>query len=363
MYNILGINPFHNGSVCILSDGELIFYQEEERLTRSKYDEYPFQTLIYILDNFPIHNIAITGINIAKDKAASPFLGEPFELLILRKLGFNQQTIQTVDFSHDHHLTHVASSFYNSGFNEAIGIVIDSGGSHLEGTCENDSVYVCSYPMSFEVLFQNRSILASPSNGLTLSDLNLNIGQSFEQLSLSLGFHALAGGKIMGLSSYGSNNSKIPDLFDGNRTNLKHINEETGYKNFIPKDYSTEWHNDSNLVNDLEKDISWKLQKESQEIIGNYVDQAIKSTNLNKVVMSGGFGLNCVANYYLKKRFPNVEFYFDPLSHDGGTAVGAAKLLYHKNKQDTTIRPHKTLYYGPQYTKEQIIKGINKYLD
>ena len=362
MHNILGINPFHNGSVCILSDGELIFYQEEERLTRSKYDEYPFQTLIYILDNFPIHDIVTTGINIAKKMAVSPFVKEPFEHLILRKLGFNNLT-QIIDFSENHHLTHVASSFYNSGFSEAIGIVIDAGGSNLGDSNENDSIYVCSYPMSFEILFQNRSTLISQSNGLTLSDLSLNIGQSFEQLSLSLGFHALAGGKIMGLSSYGSNNPKIPNLFDGNRTNLKYVNEEISFRNFIPKDYSTEWHNDSNLITDLEKDISWKLQKESQEIVGNYVDQAIKVTNLNKVVMSGGFGLNCVANYYLKKRFPNVEFYFDPLPYDGGTAIGAAKLLHHNTTQDTTIRPHKTLYCGPQYTKEQIIKGINKYLD
>lgn len=369
MYNILGINPHHNGSVCVLSDGEIIFYHEEERLSRIKYDEYPFHTLSYILDNYEIHDIVTTGIDLPKERAITPFLGEMFEHLILRKLGFPNFN-KLLDFSNHHHLTHVASSFYKSGFDKAIGIVIDAGGSKINtgeskiiDNCENDTVYACSYPMSFEVLYQNSSRMGTYENGLAHSDLNLGIGQAFEQLSIMLGFSALDGGKVMGLSSYGKSNPQIPNLFKGNRTNKKYINDEVSYRNFIPKDYSTKWHNDPNLINDLEKDLSWKIQKETQEILGNYVDQAIKSTNLNKVVVSGGYGLNCVANYYLKKRFPHVKFYFDPLSHDGGTAIGAAKLLHHGNKQDTTIRPHKTLYCGPQYTKKQIIKGINKYLD
>lgn len=369
MYNILGINPHHNGSVCVLSDGELVFYHEEERLSRFKYDEYPFHTLSYVLNNYEIHDIVTTGIDVPKESAITPFFGETIEHLILRKLGFPNFN-NLFDFSGYHHLTHAASSFYKSGFDKAIGIVIDAGGSLVNpgknktiNSCENDTIYVCSYPMSFEVLYQSSSKMGTPENQLPSIDLDLGIGQAFEQLSIGLGFSALDGGKVMGLSSYGKSNPKIPNLFEGNRTNKKYINDGTSYRNFIPKNYSTKWHNNPNLINDLEKDLSWKIQKETQEILGNYVDQAIKSTNLNKVIMSGGYGLNCVANYYLKKRFPNIEFYFDPLSHDGGTSIGAAKLLYHGNKEDSTIRPHKTLYYGPEYTKEQILNKIKKYLD
>jgi carbamoyltransferase len=55
-----------------------------------------------------------------------------------------------------------------------------------------------------------------------------------------------------------------------------------------------------------------------------------------------------VANYYLQKRFPDLNIWVDPISHDGGTAIGLAKLIWHKEKNDTTIRPLKTVYLGPE---------------
>ena len=98
-------------------------------------------------------------------------------------------------------------------------------------------------------------------------------------------------------------------------------------------------------------------------ILGNYVEKAIQETKLNNVVVAGGYGLNCVANYYLKKRFPKVNFYFEPIAHDGGTAIGAAKLLWHKKTQDTTIQPQTSIYYGPKYSKKELLEGIKKYVD
>ena len=53
-YNILGVNSFHNGSVCVLSDGEIVYYLEEERLTKFKYDANPFRTILDTLDKFTI---------------------------------------------------------------------------------------------------------------------------------------------------------------------------------------------------------------------------------------------------------------------------------------------------------------------
>jgi carbamoyltransferase len=75
----------------------------------------------------------------------------------------------------------------------------------------------------------------------------------------------------------------------------------------------------------------------------------------------GGYFLNCVTNYYLQKRFPDIEFYFEPIANDAGTAIGAAKLLWHDLTQDTTIRPFKSLYLGKQYSKKKLLKGIKKY--
>jgi carbamoyltransferase len=78
--------------------------------------------------------------------------------------------------------------------------------------------------------------------------------------------------------------------------------------------------------------------------------------------MAGGYGLNCVANYYFKKHLPQVDFYFEPISHDGGTAIGAAKWLYYDKTKDTKPYPQTTLYHGPEYSKETLLKGIKKYI-
>ena len=88
-YNILGVNPSHNGSVCLLSDGELILYLEEERLTKKKYDELPLKSILYILDKYSVDDIALAGINLVK--TPSSFFKEPVENLIFRKLGFNSK--------------------------------------------------------------------------------------------------------------------------------------------------------------------------------------------------------------------------------------------------------------------------------
>jgi carbamoyltransferase len=330
--NILGINPFHNGSVCILSNGKVIEYIEEERLTRKKYDELPFKAILNFINKYSIDDIAIAGLN--QRRNYSSYFNEEIFKSFFTKLNFHPSNIHY--FDHIHHQTHVATAFYNSKFKESIGIVIDAGGSLQPDskTIEKDTIFYCSYPNNFYLINQNLTYLDIPN-----LQNPLGIGQSFQNLCLALGFGSLEGGKIMGLASYGNSNNNLPNLFKENNTDINYINYSKYFTDFFSENYTTEWHYDKSKITNLEKDLSWKLQVESQTILGNYVEIAIKETKLNNVVITGGYGLNCVANYYLTKRFPKVNFYFEPLSHDGGTAIGAAKLLWHKKTQDTTIRP------------------------
>ena len=213
-YNILGVNPSHNGSVCLLSDGELILYLEEERLTKKKYDELPLKSILYILDKYSVDDIALAGINLVK--TPSSFFKEPVENLIFRKLGFNSENFH--DFSADHHVSHISSAFYNSEFDKAVGIVVDAGGSLFGNEMvEMDTIFVCSYPSNFQTLYKNYNDFSIP-----LENEGMGVGRSFGRLCETLGFSSLDGGKIMGLSSYGKQNPKIPNLFYGNKTNPKY---------------------------------------------------------------------------------------------------------------------------------------------
>jgi len=356
--NILGINPFHNGSICVLSDGKVIYYIEEERFSRIKYDELPFKSLLNIFSKYSIDKVAIAGLNGAQ--IFSKYSNKEIISHFLEKFSVSSKDIHY--FNNIHHEIHAATAFYNSNFDEAIGIVIDAGGSIFFGPdnkkfVEQDSIFYCRYPNKFQTLYKNSTPYLSPSVE------PLGIGQSFEKLCNSLGFLPLDGGKIMGLSSYGNLNNSIPTLFSSNNTDVNIVNNKDSYSKFFPKKYSKKWHKISSKITNLEKNLCWKLQTESQNILKKYIEKSLKQTNINNIVISGGYGLNCVANYYLKKNFPNVNFYFEPISHDGGTSIGAAKLLWYNETQDLNKHPQKSVYYGPKYSKKEILKNIKKYVD
>ena len=123
-YNILGVNPGHNGSVALVSDGKLVYFIEEERLSREKYDGNPFRGIIDILKKWHIDEIVIGGTS--PELPRLPWTGEDPYTALVRKSCPN---VKTTIFGHEHHLGHAAHTFYNSGFERAAVIIIDGAGS------------------------------------------------------------------------------------------------------------------------------------------------------------------------------------------------------------------------------------------
>ena len=366
---ILGFNPSHHGSVCLLEDGELKFFIQEERVgNREKYTPYPFGSFIDIIQNNKIDFIAWGSPAIKY--SLSTLHNFPYWQALSNS--YHSQS-KFYDFSQNsHHYCHAAHSFYNSGFKKAIGVVIDGMGSQADNGIgqETETIYKCSYPSSFEVLYKNYTFY---------EEGNVNLSQIYETVTMHLGWSRNEAGKTMGLSPYGNSNNTLPKFFKGNigDSNL-FFRDDTKFSNwtgepnsiFIDEEKNPqlklsknpkEWHYDESKITNLEKDLAWQVQNDTQQIIGDGIEKAIQETGLKQVCCSGGYFLNCVTNYYLQKRFPDVEFYFEPIANDSGTAIGAAKLLWHDLTQDTTIRPFKSLYLGKQYSKKKLLKGIKKY--
>jgi carbamoyltransferase len=117
-----------------------------------------------------------------------------------------------------------------------------------------------------------------------------------------------------------------------------------------------EWHNDREKLTDVEKNLAWQIQQDTQRLVGDYIEGAVAATNngVQNIVIAGGYGLNCVANYYFKKRFPHLNIYVEPIAHDAGTSIGVAKLLWHNKEENVDARssPQKSIYYGPEYSTE-----------
>ena len=392
-YNIIGLSPGHNSSICLVSNGQIKYFIEEERLSRTKWDGFPILALLNAIKGYPINELVITGTYGAE---GFPFIGENQEIVyssILRKYfsfpnNLNDNPIKTTYLGDKHHLTHAASAFYNSGFDKAIAVIIDGAGSsnqlsfnfygntHKNLVFETESIFYCDYPSTFNKLF---GVYGGNNFSPSLKDrpdIDVNEGvtitKAYEAVSEYLGFGFLENGKTMGLSSYGKPNLKIPQLFKNNKATkdifVPHyplgafINIDSNpifQRNRSPK----EFHHDFSKVLEIEKDLAFKIQKETQEKAGDLVEKALKLSKLNKVVVAGGYGLNCVANYYLKKRFPNVEFYFEPVANDAGTSIGAALLKWHEYSQNTKPNKQTSIYLGPKYPLEETEKTIQSYSD
>lgn len=401
--NILGISPHHHSSVCLIQEGEIIFFSQEERIYRErKYCSFPFKTIIDVIQHHHIDYIAQSSPSVRfPTTALGGKDGEVdktsyFETLITR---YHPEAIFQDYTSDYHHVTHAFHSFYNSGFKEAIGVVIDGIGSSFEnGTLrETETFYYLTYPSKCEVIFKNLvSSNKIPTEGITsssdplnkISSINktnqtissyTNLSRCYEQTTTYLGWTINEAGKTMGLSPYGKANPNLPNFFV-DQQGMKYGNPQIFLPEYIPnvdhpekftdsyfpslslKSSPTDWHHNESKITDLEKDIAWKIQNDTQQIVGDYIEKAIKETNLKQVCCSGGYFLNVVTNYYLVKRFPDVKFYFEPIANDAGTAIGAAKLLWHQLTNDSTIRPFKSLYLGKTYTEENLKNSINKYL-
>lgn len=384
-YNILGINPGHNGSVALLVDGELVYYVEEERLSRSKYDGNPFRGILDVLNKWHVDELVIGGTS--PDLPKLPWTGEDPYSALVRK--FNPK-VKVTNIGNEHHLGHAAIAFYNSGFEKALAIIVDGAGSYKEeslneeGTFvargfETESIWVCEYPNQFglvqKVYGDNQG--HKFANGIFDFDSAVTITKSYEAVSHYLGFGFIEAGKTMGLAPYGKKDPSIPNLFINNRATKDLFIpsypagaylDQFRFPQFAQNSDPKEWHKDPEKLRDIEKNIAWQIQHDTQTIVGDMIEQSVAVTNVKNVVIAGGYGLNCVANYYFSKRFPDVNFYFEPLAHDGGTAVGIAKLVWHNienenSERDSTVRKQTTLYHGPEYNLDDIKQTLDKHSD
>jgi len=414
---IAAITRGHNGGVCLLKDGEIVFAVEEERLSRQKYDGGPFASMVKILEyTDKIDYLVIAHTQPLKETAGRvDFTGDDVYTGIARKLGLISQDInvdvmnhpQVVDLAHIHHKLHAACAFYRSGFETATAVVVDGAGTFLPVSMEAqqqhmvfelESIFECQYPFEIKTLWKHLGGNGPFRNAYepTMSsekydeagtheciiDDGAGITKVYEAVTNYCGFQAIEAGKTMGLSPYGKPNNDIPKLFikEGNWVsanrhaiiptypNSSLVNESRYDYLKTPDDYQGEHGQFSKDVTKLEsrRDLAYAVQTESQQQILNIILDAVKRTGNKNVVLSGGYALNCVANYFYLEELnkQGINLYVEPISSDAGTAIGAAMFAWHQITGSSDVKPFgESLYLGPpkQYTKEDINNTAEKY--
>jgi carbamoyltransferase len=415
---IAGITRGHNAGVCLLKNGEVVFAIEEERFSRMKYDGAPLLSILKIkeyTDKLDYLVVAHTQL-LAESAAKLDYCGEDAYTSLARKLGlirsdvnYNPETQthpQVIDLGNIHHKLHAACAFYRSGFDKAVSVVVDGAGTFYSHSVdgrpmtlwETETVFNCSYPAKIEskyrhlggnglrpllveTAFDNKQFDTSDeSSCILIADSSAGIVKSYEAVTRYNGFDSIEAGKTMGLFPYGKENENLPDIFGKSNEFLPHykqVNQEfitPTYPNGalvcdqLNKELATPIDIDRKDLVRLQnrKDLSYKVQKETQKQVLDLIRFAVNLTQIKNVALSGGYGLNCVANYYYLDELKDegISLYVEPVSNDAGTAIGAALFWHHFTTGDTNIKPYaESLYLGPKYTYDinSIIDTADKY--
>jgi carbamoyltransferase len=392
---IAAIARGHNSGVCLLKDGEIVFSIEEERLSRQKYDGGPFASMIKIkeyTDKIDYLIIAHTQ-DLYETAGKIDYTGDDVYTGLARKLGLIERKVpnihrhpQVIDVSYMHHKLHAACAFYRSGWDDAVSLIVDGAGTFFPMTYnespiwlwEVESIIDCSYPANFKTVYKHYGA-RDPIAGAHILDFSskplgedgetheawisdrAGIVKVYEGVTEYCGFSAIEAGKTMGLFPYGKPNDNVPKLFDetskiplANRNFIVPKYPMSGIVNSQLFNYIDQLPNDPSediTYLDNRRDLAYACQTQTQEQVLKLIRKAVEKTGKKKVVISGGYGLNCVANYWYLDHLKDegIEIYVEPISNDAGTAMGAALMFWHGMNDDMTIREYDTLYLGPKY--------------
>ena len=380
MIKILGISAYyHDSAAALLIDGKIISACQEERFTRKKHDSnFPEKAIRNILE---INNLTIDDIDyvVFYEK---PFL--KFERLLQTYLstaprGFtsfktaiplwlrdklfqksiiskelkkfsNNFDIKKLYFS-EHHLSHAASAFYPSPYDDAVILTLDGVGEWATTT-------VCY----------------GRHNKITIEkEINFphSIGLLYAAFTYYLGFKINSGEyKVMGLAPYGTPKyknlilSKIVDLKeDGTfRLNQKYFNYMTGLTMTSPKFSELFGHPvreaESESLTQFHMDVAASIQAVTEEIVLRLTKSLSKQYETKNLCLAGGVALNCVANGKIKmsKCFKNI--FIQPAAGDAGGSLGAALALWHNELGNNRVaeKPDSMngCYLGPEFSNKQV---------
>ena len=376
---ILAVARGHNGSTTLMVDGKIVFYVEEERLTRFKYDGSPMLGILkafeYVdhIDHLVVCHTHRSGPNL-------DWTGEHMYEGFVRKIARKKFEFETTYIDLNHHEMHAACGFYNSGFESAACVIADGAGSFLQmqevpdTLYEFETIFHAEYPEEFEQVWKHVGTKAAigfhePEPNTFITEYPGHT-KMYEAVTQYCGFPAIEAGKLMGLAPYGKPNDELPSFFKdgwGNRDlivptypNAATINEARF--EILKNDKHNQQKGEILEHSEVQKDMAYKIQEETSEKMCELIEKAVELTSEKNIVVCGGYGLNCVANYKYWERFPDLNIYCEPISHDGGTSIGGALYKWHQLTDSEEPRKQASVYYGPQYdpaTYESSLDGLD----
>ncbi len=384
MTSILGISAFyHDSAACILKDGKIIAAAQEERFTRKKHDPiYPYNAIEFVLKyaNLKLSEIdqivffekpflkferlLETYVAFAPKGFISFAKAMPIwikEKLFQKNLLFNKlkehdsdyKSDQNIFFS-DHHLSHAASAFFPSPFEEAVVLTADGVGEWATTTVavgQNNNLEIKK-----EIHFPH------------------SLGLLYSAFTFYTGFKVNSGEyKLMGLAPYGNPiyEDKIKQLVDLKedgtfRLDQKYFNYATGLTMTNEKFDSLFGQKPRNpqkeKITQFHMDIAASIQKVTEKIMINLAKSIRNEYGIKNLCLAGGVALNCVANGKILKEKIFDNIWIQPAAGDAGGSLGAALALWHidqNNKRSVNSNDDmKGSYLGTEFNQDEIEKDL-----
>ncbi len=384
MKSILGISAFyHDSAACIIQDGDIIAAAQEERFTRKKHDpNYPKNAIDFVLNYsnlrlsevdqivffekpfLKFERLLETYVAFAPKGFVSFSKAMPLwikEKLFQKNLLFNKlkehdenfKSDRNIFFS-DHHLSHAASAFFPSPFEEAVILTADGVGEWATTT-----------------------VAIGKGNNLEVKkEIHFphSLGLLYSAFTYYTGFKVNSGEyKLMGLAPYGSPifQDKIKKLInikdDGTfRLNQKYFNYATGLTMTNDKFHKLFGHKPRDpkkeQITQFHMDIASSIQKITEEVMIKLAKGIRNEYGIKNLCLAGGVALNCVANGKILKEKIFDNIWIQPAAGDAGGALGAALALWHieqGNKRDVVENDSmKGSYLGCEFDQQQIEKDL-----
>ena len=386
MKSILGISAFyHDSAACILIDGKIIAAAQEERFTRIKHDScYPFNAIEFVL-NFSklklnevdkivffekpflkFERLLETYVAFAPKGFSSFSKAMPIwirEKLFQKNLLFNKLKKHDENFKSDtniffsdHHLSHAASAFFPSPFEEAVVLTADGVGEWATTTVaigKNNNLEIKK-----EIHFPH------------------SLGLLYSAFTYYTGFKVNSGEyKLMGLAPYGNpiyvdKVKKLIDIKDDGtfRLDQKYFNYSTGLtmtnNNFDSLFGQKPRNSESEDLTQFHMDIAASIQKVTEEVMIKLVKSIRKEYNIKNLCLAGGVALNCVANGKILKEKIFDKIWIQPAAGDAGGSLGAALAFWYiEQNKNRKINPNDDMqgsYLGPEYSQSNIEESLKE---
>jgi carbamoyltransferase len=385
---ILGLSAFgQNPGACVLRDGRLVAFAEEERFLRVKGATglFPGRAVTYCLKEAgarleDVERIAI-GWNAEKYRWRMPLFflrtwwrhgrrsasggargtivkeildQQPASIrhrltLALRRAGHGGRIPEIVYV--DHHLAHAASAFYASGFDEAAIVIVDgSGEDHSTSRYHGNGLDIAS-----------RGHVEIPDS----------LGWFYAAVTAYLGFIPYEEeGFTMGLAPYGVPRPEIEEkmarllALDGDGYRVDPLYTLLG-------DHNSGEHFSDQMVGLLgpprlpgepltqrHKDLAFAAQARLEQAMLGIVRQATDSGRLRKLCLAGGVALNCKMNGVLAHSGLVDDLFVQPAAQDSGTALGAALWVSRESGEDPRfVMDH--AQWGPSFSPAEVKKALD----